>query len=358
MIGASGMGFRVTLRPSGHSYEVPSGKSVLTGALEAGFNLPYSCRAGGCTTCRGRVIDGKIDHDRSADIYLPQSARDEGYALLCQAKPLSDLVIEAKELLLHLAQPRLVPCRVKDIRKVAPDVAIVHLRTPYNDNMLFAAGQYIDFLLDGGKRRSYSIATAPALEGGMMDIDLHIRHTRGGLFTDRVFSKLKIGEVLRFEGPLGTFYLREESSKPIIFLASGVGFGPIKAMIEYALRRKLPETRPMVLYWGCRTRQDLYMMELAQSWEAGNPGLKFVAVLSDAAQEDQWTGRTGFVHRAVMEDFPDLSQHQVYACGAPLMVDAARNDFTTLCSLPADEFFADSFFTEAELRQAPEGARA
>lgn len=352
------MGFRVTLAPSGHSYEVPPGKSVLTAALEAGLNLPYSCRAGGCTTCRGRVLEGMVDHGRSVDIYLPQASRDQGYALLCQAMPLSDLVIEAKELLLHLAQPRIVPCRVKEIRKVAPDVAVVHLRTPYNDNMLFAAGQYIDFLLDGGKRRSYSIATAPALEGGMMDIDLHIRHTPGGFFTDRVFTKLKVGEVLRFEGPLGTFYLREESEKPIIFLASGVGFGPIKAMIEYALRRKLSETRPMTLYWGCRTRRDLYMMELAQSWQANNAGFKFMPVLSDATTEDQWTGRTGFVHRAVMEDFPDLSKHQIYACGAPVMVDAARQDFTATCGLPADEFFADSFFTEAELAQAPERAPA
>jgi CDP-4-dehydro-6-deoxyglucose reductase len=220
--------------------------------------------------------------------------------------------------------------------------------------MLFAAGQYVDFLLDGGKRRSYSIATAPALEGGMMDIDLHIRHTPGGLFTDRVFSSLKVGEILRFEGPLGTFYIREESSKPIIFLASGVGFGPIKAMIEYALRRRPSAMRPMALYWGCRTRRDLYMMALPEKWAADNPGFDFVPVLSDALPEDQWRGRTGFVHRAVMEDFPDLSGHQLYACGAPVMVDAARRDFTTMRGLPAEEFFADSFFTEAELAQAPE----
>jgi CDP-4-dehydro-6-deoxyglucose reductase, E3 len=352
------MVFRVTLKPSGHRYEVLPGKSILSAALEAGFNLPYSCRAGGCTTCQARIVEGTVDHGRSPEIYLPESARARGQALLCQATPLSDLVIEATELSLHLAKPRLVPCRVKEIRKVAPDVAVVHLRTPYNDNMLFAAGQYVDFLLDGGKRRSYSIATAPALEGGMMDIDVHIRHTPGGLFTDRVFSSLKVGEILRFEGPLGTFYIREESSKPIIFLASGVGFGPIKAMIEYALRRKMSAARPMTLYWGCRTRRDIYMMELPEKWASENPGFTFVPVLSEALPEDQWQGRTGFVHRAAMEDFPNLSGHQVYACGAPVMVDAARRDFTATCGLPADEFFADSFFTEAELAQAPERAPA
>ncbi len=352
------MGYRVTLRPSGHSFDVPHDKSVLTAALEAGFNLPYSCRAGGCTTCQARIVEGQVGHGRSHEIYLPQSSRDQGFALLCQAIPLGDLEIEAKELALHLAEPHTVPCRVKEIRKVAPDIAVVHLRTPYNDNMLYAAGQYVDFLLEGGKRRSYSIATAPALEGGMMDIDLHIRHAPGGMFTDRVFAKLKVGEVLRFEGPLGTFYLREESAKPIIFLASGVGFGPIKAMIEYALRRKTSETRPMALYWGCRTRRDLYMIELAQDWAAQNASFAFVPVLSDAAPEDPWSGRTGFVHRAVMEDFPDLSRHQVYACGAPAMVDAARRDFAARCGLPAEEFFADAFFTEAELAQSPERAPA
>lgn len=345
------MAFHVILKPSGHSFDVPDGKTVLMAALEAGYNLPYSCRAGGCTTCQARIAEGRVDYGRAEDIYLPPSLRAQGYALLCQARPQSDLVVEATELRLHLAMPKVVPCRVKQIiRTLAPDVAIVHLRTPYNDNMLYAAGQYIDFLLDGGKRRSYSIATAPMLEGAMMDIEIHVRHSAGGLFTDRVFAKLKVGEVLRFEGPLGTFYLREESDKPIIFLAGGTGFGPIKAMIEYALRRKI--ARRMVLYWGCRARRDLYMAELPQHWAAENPHVSFVPVLSEAVAEDDWTGRTGLVHRAVMADWPDLSGHQVYACGAPAMVDAARRDFAQ-CGLPAAEFFADSFLTEAELHAAP-----
>jgi CDP-4-dehydro-6-deoxyglucose reductase, E3 len=349
------MGFHVILKPSGHGFDVAPGKTVLMAALEAGYNLPYSCRAGGCTTCQARIAEGQVDHGRAEDIYLPQALRAQGYALLCQARPQSDLVVEAAELTLHLATPKLVPCRVKQISMAAPDVAVVHLRTPYNDNMLYAAGQYIDFLLADGKRRSYSIATAPMLEGAMMDIEIHVRHTQGGLFTDRVFAKLKVGEVLRFEGPLGTFYLREDSDKPIVFLAGGTGFGPIKAMIEYALRRKI--ARPMTLYWGCRARRDLYMAELPQLWAAQHPHFTFVPVLSEAAPEDEWTGRTGFVHRAVMADYPDLSGHQVYACGAPVMVDAARRDLAALCRLPAEEFFADSFLTEAELAQfAPAGS--
>jgi CDP-4-dehydro-6-deoxyglucose reductase len=343
------MAFRVTLEPSGHSFEAAEGRNVLRSALESGFNLPYSCRAGGCSTCKARIVAGKVDHALSSDTYLPQALRDEGFALLCQAKPLSDLTVAIEELTLHLAQPNIVPCRVKKIVKLAPDVVALHLRTPYNDNMLFAAGQYIDFLLEGDKRRSYSIANAPMLEGGMMDLEIHIRHTPGGLFTDRVFAKLKVNEVLRFEGPLGTFYLREDNKKPIIFLASGTGFGPIKAIVEYALRRKVSTTRPITLYWGCRSKQDLYMPELPQQWAAEAPNFRFVPVLSDALPEDNWTGRTGFVHRAVLEDHPDLSGHQVYACGAPVMIDAARRDFTAQAGLPAAAFFADSFLTEAEL---------
>ncbi|HEY1506029.1 MAG TPA: 2Fe-2S iron-sulfur cluster-binding protein, partial [Stellaceae bacterium] len=260
------MSFRVTLQPSGHQFEADAARNILRSGLEAGFNLPYSCRASGCATCKARILAGSIDHAASSETYMPQAVRAQGYALLCQAKPLSDLVIEVQELTLHLAKPKIIPCRVRRMRRLAPDVMLLQLRTPYNENMLFAAGQYIDLLFDDGRRRSYSIALAPMLEGGMMDLELHLRLSPGGFFTDRVFTTLKVGDMLRFEGPLGTFYLREDNSKPIVFLASGTGFGPIKAMIEYAAKRKMPETRPMTLYWGCRAKQDLYMLDLAQGW--------------------------------------------------------------------------------------------
>jgi CDP-4-dehydro-6-deoxyglucose reductase len=350
------MTFRVTLRPSGHSFEVPGGKTVLTAGLSAGWNMPYSCRAGSCTTCRGRILEGRVEYGKVNDFHLSAEQRAQGYALLCQATPLSDLTVELAELSLHLAKPNIVPCRVKEIRRLAPDVALLHLRLPYNDNMLYAAGQYVDFLLKDGRRRSYSIATAPDLEGGMMDIDLHIRHTPGGAFTDHVFGALKVGEILRFEGPLGTFYLREDSDKPVILLAGGTGFAPIKAMIEFALKRQT--TRPMALYWGCRRVRDLYMPDLPRRWAEAAPGFRYVPVLSEPAPEDGWTGRTGFVHRAVMEDFPDLSGHQVYAAGSPAMIEAARRDFTAQCGLPESEFFADAFLTEADQAVAAPAAGA
>ena len=158
---------------------------------------------------------------------------------------------------------------------------------------------------------------------------------------------MKERDILRFEGPLGTFYLREDSAKPIVMVASGTGFAPIKAMCEAAIEKGMK--RPVSLYWGCRARRDLYMLDIPSAWE--HPNFRFVPVLSDPTPECRWSGRIGFVHRAVMEDFPDLSGHQVYACGAPVMVDAARADFSAECKLPDEEFFADSFLTEADRAQ-------
>ena len=329
------MAHKVTLRPSGHAFEVPEGKNILQAGLDAGHMLPYSCRAGVCRTCRGTIVEGKVDYGMVHATYLPDSDKAKGFALLCQAKPLSDLVIEVREV--QGVRPRLIPCRVERLEKPAPDVAVIGLRLPMNENFRFLAGQYIDILLKDGKRRSYSLATRPDT-AGVTALEIHVRHTPGGAFTDHVFSNLKVRDLLRFEGPLGSFYLREDSAKPIVMLASGTGFAPIKAMCEYAREKKI--ARPITLYWGGRLKRDLYQLEAAQAW----PHVKFIPVLSD----EKWDGRMGFVHRAVMEDFPDMSGQQVYACGAPVMVEAARRDFSVQCSLPADEFFADSFLTEAD----------
>jgi CDP-4-dehydro-6-deoxyglucose reductase len=161
---------------------------------------------------------------------------------------------------------------------------------------------------------------------------------------------MKERDILRFEGPMGTFFLREDSDKPIVLLASGTGFAPIKAIVEHWAHLK--STRPITLYWGGRRPSDLYMHELCENWAADLPNFRYIPVISDGLPEDAWTGRTGFVHQAVMADFADLSGHQVYACGAPVMVDAAQRDFVAHCKLPEDAFFADSFTSEADLATA------
>jgi CDP-4-dehydro-6-deoxyglucose reductase len=344
---------KVTLKPSGHSFEVAEGQNILQAGLDAGCMLPYSCRAGVCRTCRGTLLEGKVDYGKVDPAHLPDSDKAKGGVLLCQAQALSDVVVEVHELAgLAGIRPRKIPCRVEMIERPAPDVAILQLRLPASEKFKFIAGQYVDFLLKDGKRRSYSVANAPKADG-VGALELHIRHTPGGAFTEPLFGGgLKVRDLLRFEGPLGTFFLREESDKPIVMVASGTGFAPIKAMCESALERGMK--RPITLYWGCRAKRDLYMLDTPASWKHEN--FKFIPVLSDPTPECQWTGRTGFVHRAVMEDFPDMSGVQVYACGAPVMVDAARRDFAAQCSLPAEEFFADSFLTEAD--KAPAVAAA
>jgi CDP-4-dehydro-6-deoxyglucose reductase len=233
-------------------------------------------------------------------------------------------------------QIKLMPARVVKMERAAPDVMLVDLKPPTNDKFQFLPGQYVDVLLRDGTRRSFSMANAPREDSVLQ---LHLRNY-GGPFSRHVFGVMKERDILRVEGPFGTFSLREESAKPIVLLASGTGFAPIKAIIEHALDRGT--TRPMTLYWGCRVRADLYMHDLAERWQREGK-LRYVPVLSDALPGDQWSGRAGLVHLAVMQDFPDLSGHQVYACGAPIMVESAHKDFTLKCALPEEEFFSDSF---------------
>jgi len=336
---------KVTVQPSGHTFEVQEGEAVLTAALRQGVMLPYGCKNGACGSCKGKIVSGTVDYGHYHARVLTEAERAHGKALFCQAKPLGELVIECRTIgAAKDIAVRLLPCRAQQLEKVADDVMIVHLKLPANERLQFLAGQYIDFLLKGGERRSFSMANPPH---GDEFIELHIRHVAGGNFTDHVFGKMKERDILRLEGPLGSFFLREDSAKPIVFVASGTGFAPIKAIIESALHRKI--TRPMVLYWGARRPKDLYLSSLPERWAKDHSHFRYVPVISEARPEDNWSGRSGFVHRAVMEDLPDLSGHQVYACGVPIMVDSARKDFIAQCQLPEDEFYADSFTTAADL---------
>jgi CDP-4-dehydro-6-deoxyglucose reductase len=331
---------KVKVQPSGREFGVDTGESVLTAALRQDIVLPYGCRNGACGSCKGRIVEGEVDYGVYQKKALTDEEKAQGKALFCQAKPLTDLVVEAR--IVGAAkdiQVKTLPCRVQKMERLADDVMVLYLKLPANERLQFLAGQYLEFLLRDGSRRSFSMGNAPHDDEL---VELHVRHVAGGQFTNHVFGKMKERDILRFEGPLGTFFLREDSEKPIVLVASGTGFAPIKSILQRALRKGI--TRPMTLYWGGRRPKDLYMDALAKQWP-----IKYIPVVSDALPEDQWTGRTGFVHRAVMEDFPDLSGHQVYACGVPVMVDAARRDFTQQCRLPEEEFYADSFTTQADL---------
>jgi CDP-4-dehydro-6-deoxyglucose reductase len=229
-----------------------------------------------------------------------------------------------------------LPARVQQLHKAAPDVMIVRLKLPASERLQFLAGQYIDILLKDGKRRSFSLANAPHDDDLL---ELHVRLVPGGQFTGHVFSTMKEKDILRINGPHGSFFLREESTKPMLMIAGGTGFAPIRSVVEHAVAEGC--RRPIAVYWGGQTAADLYQRDIAEGWAAH--GVRFVPVLSGPAADGVWQGRTGFVHEAAMADFPDLSGHQVYACGSPAMIDAVRRDFVARCKLPPEEFFADSF---------------
>ena len=338
------MPFQVTIKPSNHVFTVEDGESILGAALREGFVLPYGCRNGACGSCKGKLLAGRVDYGHHQPETLTPEEIAEGKALFCCAHPLSDLTIEAREVrLAGDVQVRTLPCRVQKIDKVAADVAVLYLKLPANERLQFMAGQYIDFLLKDAKRRSFSVANAPHDDEFLQ---LHVRHIPGGNFSNYVFTEMKEKTILRFEGPLGTFFLREDTDKPMVLMAGGTGFAPIKAIIEHALYKKTDRT--MILYWGARSRADLYLPDLPVKWQAENSNLTFIPVLSDPKPEDNWAGRAGLVHQAVLDDFDDLSGWQVYACGAPVMCEVAHKTFTTERDLPDNEFYSDAFTFSAD----------
>lgn len=331
------MPHQVTIQPSGHQFELADDEFVLDGALRHGIMLPYSCRGGSCGTCFGKVLSGEIGFPRGAPLGLMDSDREQGYALFCVATACSDLVIDVREIRSRdEIQTKTLPAKVISLNKLAPDVMEVRLVLPKTERLVFRAGQYLDFLLRNRKRRAFSIANAPVNDEFL---ELHIRLVPDGEFTDRVFSTFQVNTLVRLEAPLGSFYVREESNRPLIMIAGGTGFAPLKGMIEQLQAEE--DTRPIHLYWGTRTKVDLYHHELAQSWAKGER-FDYTPVLSEAAENDHWQGREGLVHQAVAEDFADLSGFDVYMAGPPQMIVAATQQFQVL-GLPQEQLFSDSF---------------
>lgn len=332
------MSHQITVQPSGRQFAAESDETILDAALRHGLTMPYGCKDGACGACKGKVLSGSVDHGKAQAHALKDDEKAAGMTLFCCAKAESDLTLECRQLASASDIPvKTLPARIEKLEKLAPDVIELHLRLPASERLQFLAGQYIDILLKDGKKRSFSLANAPHDDAVLQ---LHIRHVPGGLFTEQVFTSMKVRDILRFNGPHGSFYLREESTKPMIMLAGGTGFAPLKAIIEHAIAEEC--TRPIDIYWGAKAKVDLYQNALPEQWAAAHLNIRYIPVLSEPAADDAWPGRTGLVHQAVLADFPDLSGHQVYACGAPVMIDAAKRDFMAQ-GLPEEEFFADAF---------------
>jgi CDP-4-dehydro-6-deoxyglucose reductase len=327
------MSFNITIKPSGHCFSAEGDETILEAGLRHGYTMPYSCRDGVCGVCKGKILQGEVDYGAYQPFALSDAEKAAGAALFCKTRPLSDVVLESHEITSGKEIPvKTLPCRVQKMEKVTEDVMILSLKLPANERLQFLAGQYVDILMKDGKPRSFSLANAPHDDEFLQ---LHIRNIPGGAFTHHVFTDMKERDILRIKGPLGGFFLHEDSAKPILFVASGTGFAPVKAIVEHALQ--IGVARPMHFYWGVRKEADFYMLDKVREWEAR--GIKFTPVVSD----EPWSGRTGFIHQAVLEDFADLSGFQVYVCGAPVVVEAAHRDFTTQRGLPQEEFFSDAF---------------
>ncbi|UPJ48509.1 2Fe-2S iron-sulfur cluster binding domain-containing protein [Bradyrhizobium sp. 200] len=325
------MTFTVHVAGSELSFPCEPREFVLDAAERAGYSMPSSCRKGVCNTCETALLSGEVEQRGKGR----RTARD-GSALVCRAQPRADLTIRPKRFeRIDIFRRKTITATVYRLVRPAPDVTILMLRFPIGLRAPFKAGQYLQVVMEDGDRRNFSMANAARHNDGA---ELHIRHVPNGKFSEKILSGLAVGDRLQVEIPHGDFHLRV-SPRPVILLASGTGFAPIKSIVETAIRAG--NERPMHLYWGARTREDIYLFDLAANWQRRLHWFSFTPVLSDAAAS--WPGRTGLVHNTVREDHRDLSGVQVYACGNPKMVDAAQRDFTADQGLPEAEFFADAF---------------
>ncbi len=329
---------QVTLTKNNITFPVEESESILDAAVNQGISFPYACKKGICGACKGKVVQGEFDYIIDPT-RLSEEEKQQGFTLFCCVKAKQDLEIEI-DLVEEIKDIEIkhLPSKVQELKKLAHDVMYIMLKLPQNQSLAFLPGQYIDIVMQDDKKRSFSIANMP---NDKSEIELHIRHIEGGLFTGEVFSSMKVNDILRIEGPFGAFFYREEANRPMIFMAGGTGFAPVKSIMEYIISTKV--SLPIYIYWGARTEQDLYLKELAENWAQQYDNVHFIPVLSDPnIKEQDWQGKRGYVHHAICQDFNDLSTFDIYACGPPLMIEAGEKAFKEK-GLISEHFYYDSF---------------
>jgi len=333
------MTYTITNRRNDTSFPVNEGETILDAALRDNRIYPYGCRSGVCGAYKCELVSGSVDYGDYEDFALPDDEKKQGKVLLCQATALEDVAIDVDEIMTGTSiQIKMLPCRVGKLERLAEDVIQLFLTLPKTQQFNFIAGQYIDIILKDGQRRSFSIANLPenAAEEGL---ELHIRHVPDGHFTPRVFDSMKERDLLRFEGPFGTYFLQSEVETPIIMVAGGTGFSPVKGLVEQAMQQN-PDYQ-IHLFWGARDIQDLYMNSLAREWAEKYTGFTYTPVLSES-KSDGWSGETGFVHEAVSRSYEDVTGYDIYASGPPIMVDSVR-DTLKAKGMDSQRFYFDSF---------------
>ena len=336
------MSFEVTIRPSGHQFTVKKDELILDAALRQDISFPYGCRNGACGNCLGKIISGDISYPEGLPVSLSEEDQAKGDALFCSAIAESSLEIEVPEIADNEVEVQILPARITLLHKLSHDVMEMELALPKGKRLQFNAGQYIEFLLKDDKKRAFSLANSPIDDE---NLKLHLRLIEGGLFTTYVFNGMKEKTLVRIHGPLGTFFIRGDSERPLIFIAGGTGFAPIKSMVEQLIAED--NQREIHFYWGVRAKEDLYSNELAEKWTEEYKNIHYIPVLSIPKESDQWQGREGFVHQAVADDFSDLSGFDVYMAGPPPMIHAAKAQFNQQ-GLPNEQIFSDAFDFSAD----------
>ena len=332
------MSFKVSVLATGHEFIVEDGEKIIDAAMRQAVGLPYGCRNGACGKCAGEIVSGKVDYEEGALRSLALMEHENGKALFCQAIPTTDLEIKVREISNSQdIEIKTMPCRVESMELLTHDIMKIELKLPENERLFFLAGQYLEIILKDGKRRAFSIANAPHDD---RVIELHIRHVPDGHFGDFVFDGMKAKTLFKIEGPLGNYYLREESDRPIIMMGGGTGFAPLKGMLEHAFQAGI--NRPIHLFCGVRALRDLYMDDLAKKWVEQHDNIKYTPVLSEPDVADNWQGETGYVHEAVVKVYPDLSGYDVYLSGPPPMIKAGMDAFYRH-GLPESQIYSDSF---------------
>lgn len=331
------MSYQVKLKPSEHIFTVEENEFILDAALRQGIAFPYQCKTGSCATCLGKVISGDIHYPEGLPLTVMEHEHEQGKAVFCVSVAKSDLELEVNEISSSSdIQIKTLPARVNSLRLLADDVMEMTLKLPASEQLSFYAGQYIEFIMRDRSRRAFSIANSPS---NNEYLELHLRKVPNGVFTGHVFDSMKEKAMVRIEGPFGNFYLRD-TNRPLIFVAGGTGFAPIKSILEKLIESG--DTRPVELYWGARGKADLYRNDLAEKWAFQYEHINYIPVLSEAKDEDNWSGRTGFVHEVVNSDIDNLSTYDVYMAGPPIMINSAKEAFSQQ-GLPVDQLYSDSF---------------
>ena len=328
------MSYTVTLKASGKTFQAKPSQTILEAAADAGITIPYGCRSGMCGSCKGKLISGDVMLEDYQESALTEQEKSDGLILCCKALATESITIDIRESEEEVIKSKVTPVRVESLEKLNQDVVKMMLKLPGDEILKFKAGQYIEFIMADNSRRAFSLANPPHKNL----LELHLRLIEGGKFTQFVFNEMKEKSIHRIDAPIGQFYLRE-SEKPIIFVAGGTGFAPVKSVIEDMIFNNI--NRPIFLYRGVGKFEDLYMHDLSSEWANTINEFTYIPVSQNqSSNSDQL--RIGLVHEAVLEDFESLNNVQVYCCGAPGLVQSAFESFVEK-GLPENEFFADAF---------------